>query len=47
LAEENKLWSVGLTKGTWIAVNDLKSYNSLNKMLEQIEKSKERRRHEN
>lgn len=36
LAEENKLWSVGLTKGTWLAVNDLKSYNSLTKMLEQI-----------
>jgi NDP-sugar pyrophosphorylase family protein len=36
LAKENKLWSVGLTEGTWIAVNDLKSYNSLTKMLEQI-----------
>jgi NDP-sugar pyrophosphorylase family protein len=35
LAKENKLWSVGLTEGTWIAVNDLKSYNSLTKMLEQ------------
>jgi NDP-sugar pyrophosphorylase family protein len=33
LAKENKLWSVGLTEGTWIAVNDLKSYNSLTKML--------------
>jgi NDP-sugar pyrophosphorylase family protein len=42
LAEEKKLWSVGLTQGTWIAVNDLKSYNSLNKMLEQVEKTKER-----
>ncbi len=29
LAEEGKLWSAGLTKGTWIAVNDLKSYNQL------------------
>jgi NDP-sugar pyrophosphorylase family protein len=36
LAKESKLWSVGLTEGTWIAVNDLKSYNSLTKMLEQI-----------
>jgi NDP-sugar pyrophosphorylase family protein len=35
LAKENKLWSVGLTEGTWIAVNDLKSYNSLTKMLEE------------
>jgi NDP-sugar pyrophosphorylase family protein len=34
LAKENKLWSVGLTEGTWIAVNDLKSYNSLTKMLQ-------------
>jgi NDP-sugar pyrophosphorylase family protein len=42
LAEENKLWSVGLTRGTWIAVNDLKSYNSLNKMLQQIEESMEK-----
>jgi len=29
LAQEGKLWSAGLTKGTWIAVNDLKSYNQL------------------
>ncbi|HCM52101.1 TPA: hypothetical protein DIS56_03160 [Candidatus Saccharibacteria bacterium] len=29
LAKEKKLWSVGLTKGTWIAVNDLKSYKQL------------------
>jgi NDP-sugar pyrophosphorylase family protein len=29
LAKENKLWSAGLTKGTWIAVNDLKSYKQL------------------
>lgn len=34
LAKEKKLWSVGLTKGTWIAVNDLKSYNQLIKLLE-------------
>ncbi len=29
LAEEKKLWSAGLTQGTWIAVNDLKSYKQL------------------
>lgn len=29
LAEEKKLWSAGLTKGTWIAVNDAKSYKQL------------------
>lgn len=29
LANENELWSVGLTKGTWIAVNDLKTYKQL------------------
>lgn len=29
LAQESTLWSVGLTKGTWIAVNDLKSYKLL------------------
>jgi len=34
LAKENKLWSVGLTKGTWIAVNDLKSYKQLVDLLE-------------
>ena len=33
LAREKKLWSAGLTKGTWIAVNDLKSYNQLTKYL--------------
>ncbi len=33
LAKENKLWSAGLTKGTWIAVNDLKTYNQLIKHL--------------
>lgn len=34
LAEEKKLYCAGLTKGTWIAVNDLKSYNQLIKLLE-------------
>lgn len=34
LAKEKKLWSVGLTEGTWIAVNDLKSYKQLVDMLE-------------
>lgn len=34
LAKEKKLWSVGLTKGTWIAVNDLKSYKQLVDMLQ-------------
>src|SRR3990167_7373588 len=29
LAKEKKLWSAGLTRGTWIAVNDLKSYKQL------------------
>jgi NDP-sugar pyrophosphorylase family protein len=29
LAQEKKLWSLGLTKGNWIAVNDLKSYKQL------------------
>ena len=29
LAREKKLWAAGLTKGTWLAVNDLKSYNQL------------------
>lgn len=29
LAKEKKLWSVGLTQGTWIPVNDLKSYKQL------------------
>jgi NDP-sugar pyrophosphorylase family protein len=33
LAKEKKLWSAGLTKGTWIAVNDLKTYNQLVKLL--------------
>jgi NDP-sugar pyrophosphorylase family protein len=37
LAKEKKLWSAGLTEGTWIAVNDLKSYNQLTKMLESKE----------
>lgn len=35
LAKEKKLWSVGLTKGQWIAVNDLKSYKQLIEILEQ------------
>ncbi len=34
LAKEKKLWSVGLTKGTWVAVNDLKSYKQLVEILE-------------
>jgi len=34
LAKEKKLWSVGLTKGTWIAVNDLKTYKQLIDLLE-------------
>lgn len=29
LVAEQKLWSVALNKGAWIAVNDLKSYNQL------------------
>lgn len=29
LAEEDKLWSAGLTHGMWIAVNDAKSYKQL------------------
>jgi NDP-sugar pyrophosphorylase family protein len=33
LANEKKLWSAGLSKGRWIAVNDLKSYNELIKLL--------------
>lgn len=33
LASEKKLWSVGLTKGVWIAVNDLKSYKQLVDLL--------------
>lgn len=33
LAKEKKLWSVGLNKGTWIAVNDLKSYKQLVDLL--------------
>lgn len=34
LAKEKKLWSVGLTKGQWIAVNDLKTYKQLIDLLE-------------
>jgi NDP-sugar pyrophosphorylase family protein len=33
LAKENKLWAAGLTKGTWIAVNDLKTYKQLVSLL--------------
>jgi NDP-sugar pyrophosphorylase family protein len=33
LAQEEKLWSAGLTQGTWIAVNDLKSYKQLVSIL--------------
>lgn len=33
LAKENKLWAAGLTKGTWIAVNDLKTYKQLVDLL--------------
>ena len=35
LANENKLWSAGLMDGTWIAVNDLKSYKQFIKALEE------------
>lgn len=37
LAHEKKLWAAGLTGGTWIAVNDLKSYNQLIKLLSENE----------
>jgi NDP-sugar pyrophosphorylase family protein len=33
LAQEKRLWSADLTKGTWIAVNDLKSYKQLVELL--------------
>ncbi len=33
LAKEKQLWSADLTKGVWIAVNDLKSYNQLIALL--------------
>jgi len=33
LAKEKKLWSVSLTKGLWIAVNDLKAYKQLVDLL--------------
>lgn len=39
LAKEKKLWSAGLTKGTWIAVNDLKSYKQLISRLEKNPKA--------
>lgn len=29
LAKEKKLWAAGLTKGQWLAVNDLKTYKQL------------------
>ena len=35
LANEGKLWTAELSHGTWIAVNDLKSYNQLVKHLEE------------
>lgn len=41
LAQEGKLWSAGLMDGTWIAVNDLKSYKLLVKKLEDREQKKE------
>lgn len=34
LAKDKKLWSAGLIDGKWLAVNDLKSYNQLVKLLE-------------
>src|SRR5207244_1562850 len=39
LAHEKKLWSVGLTKGVWVAVNDLKSYKQLVDLLAEAKKS--------
>jgi len=33
LAHEGTLYSAGLTKGTWIAVNDLKTYKQLTELL--------------
>jgi len=33
LAQEKKLWSADLSQGTWIAVNDLKSYKQLVEFL--------------
>jgi NDP-sugar pyrophosphorylase family protein len=35
LAQEEKLWSVGVTKGICLAVKDLKSYKTLLKLLEE------------
>jgi NDP-sugar pyrophosphorylase family protein len=35
LAQEKKLYAAGLTKGIWIAVNDLKSYKQLTELLGQ------------
>jgi len=34
LAKEEKLWSVGLLEGEWIAVNDLKAYKRLIEVLD-------------
>lgn len=36
LAGEDKLWSAGLTRGTWIAVNDAKSYRQLVSELDNV-----------
>jgi len=35
LATEGKLWAAGIDKGTWLAVNDLKSYKQLVSLLEE------------
>lgn len=40
LAKENKLWAAGLTKGTWLAVNDLKFYKELISRLEAVDAKK-------
>lgn len=37
LAQEKKLWAAGMDKGTWIAVNDLKTYKQLVNMLNENE----------
>ena len=37
LASEGKLWAAGLSQGTWIAVNDLKTYKQLVKLLSEKE----------
>jgi NDP-sugar pyrophosphorylase family protein len=38
LAKENKLWAAGMTKGIWIAVNDLKTYKQLVNWIAEKEK---------